>query len=272
VKIIAKVVNHEISERDVSREMLCGGSSAQALKRLIDRCLLLEKAAREGINVSDEEFDIALMEILDEDEPFGLPAGSLQDMDAYEMETLIRRNILIRKYIASLYIDDEPIGESKLQELYDEQIQNFCSEEMVRCSHIFLMGPDALDRITEIRSRISTPEEFNDECRKCSDCPSNECCGDLGFFPRGKLFPEIDEVAFNLKLNEISMPFASPEGFHILMLTDRRCESPIPFADIKDSLAANISQMEREYFLMRHLGDLYEEFKHQIIVFDDVLK
>lgn len=93
-----------------------------------------------------------------------------------------------------------------------------------------------------------------------------------GFFPRGKLFPEIDEVAFNLKLNEISMPFASSEGFHILMLTDRRCKSPIPFADIKDSLAANISQMEREYFLMRHLGDLYEEFKHQIIVFDDVLK
>ena len=68
------------------------------------------------------------------------------------------------------------------------------------------------------------------------------------------------------------MPFASPEGFHILMLTDRRCESPIPFADIKDSLAANISQMERAYFLMRLLGDLYEEFKHPTTEFDDLLK
>lgn len=225
-----------------------------------------------GLSVSDEEFDIALMEILDEDEPFGLPAGSLQDMDAHEMETLLRRNILIRKYIASICTQASQIENAKLKELYDEQIQNFCSEEMVRCSHIFIKGENALERITEIRSRIHSPEDFAAECRRCSDCPSNECCGDLGLFPRGKLFPQIDDVAFELNLNEISMPFASPEGYHILMLTERKCKSPIPFDDIRDSLASHILQMEREYFLMRHLGELYQEFKHQILIFDDVVK
>jgi len=272
VKIIAKVVNHEIFERDITREMACGGSASQALKRLIDRCLLLEKAYRQGLDVSDEEFDIALMEILDEEEPFGLPAGSLQDMDALEMEILIKRNILIRKYIAFLYPEDEPIEETKLKEFYDEQIQNFCCEEMVRCSHIFIKGDDALERITEIRTRIQAPSDFAEECKRCSVCPSNECCGDLGFFPKGKLFPEIDEVAFKLNINEISPPVASPEGYHILMLTERKCKSPIPFEEIKDSLAAHVRQLEKEYSLMRHLAELYEEFKHQIIVFDDVIK
>ncbi len=272
MKIIAKVVNHEISEQDVTREIACGGNGAQALRRLIDRCLLLEKANKKGLAVSDEEFDIALMEILDEDEPFGLPAGSLQDMDAIEMETLIKRNILIRKYIASLFPAEIPIEEAKLRELYDEQIHIFCSEEMVRCSHILIKGDNALDRITEIRARIRNQEDFASECYKCSHCPSNECCGDLGYFPRGKLYPQIDEVAFELQLNEISMPFASPEGYHILMLTERKCKSPIPFDEIKDSLACHILQMEREYFLMRHLSELYEEFKHQILVFDDVVK
>ncbi|MCB5260566.1 MAG: peptidylprolyl isomerase [Candidatus Cloacimonetes bacterium] len=272
MQIIARIVNKEIFDRDVTREMACGGTAVQALKRLVDRCLLLVKAGQIGINVSDEEFDIALMEILDEEEPFGLPPGFLQQMDALEMETLIRRNIIIRKYVSTLYPDDHPIAEDKLKELYDEQIQNFCSEEMVRCSHIFIKGENALQRITEIHSRIKNPQDFANECRSCSDCPSNRCCGDLGYFPRGKLFPEIDKVAFQLKLHEISMPFKSPEGYHILLLTDRKCKTPIPFERIKSSLATNIRQMEREYFLMKHLGDLYNEFKHQIVIFDDALK
>jgi parvulin-like peptidyl-prolyl isomerase len=272
VQIIAKVVSQKIFDKDVVREMACGGSSEQALKRLIDRCLLLEQADRKGLKVSDEEFDIALMEVLDEEEPFGLPAGQLQDMDALEMETLIRRNILIRKYLAGIYPEDRPIEESKLKELYDEQIQNFCSEEMVRCSHILIQGESALERITEIRAQISDPEDFRAYCKDCSYCPSNKCCGDLGYFPKGKLFPEIDEVAFSLKMNEISMPFASPEGYHILMLTDRKCKAPIPFEDIRESLAAQIRQMEREYFLMRHIAELYEEYKEQILVFEDALQ
>jgi parvulin-like peptidyl-prolyl isomerase len=272
VQIIAKVVDIAISQKDLAREKACGGTVEQALKRLVDRCLILKKAELMGFTVSDEEFDIALMEILDEENPFGLPPGSIQDMDAFEMETLIRRNIIIRKYVASICPDNQCIPEEKLSELYKEQISNFCRDEMVRCSHIFIRGDDALDKISKIRESIHSPQDFIEACKACSDCPSNECCGDLGYFPRGKLFPEIDEVAFSLQQGEISQPFKSPEGYHILMLTDRKCASAIPFSEIKDSLSEHIIQMEREYFLMRHISDLYEEFKHQILIYDDALK
>jgi len=225
-----------------------------------------------GFSVSDEEYDVALMEIIDEENPFGLSPGSLQDMDAAEMETLIRRNIIIRKYVTSICPNTKSIPEEKLKELYKEQINNFCREEMVRCSHIFIRGEDALEKIQAIRNRIHNAEDFIKECKECSDCPSSESCGDLGFFPKGKLYPEIDEVAFSLKKGEISQPFKSPEGYHILMLTDRKCESAIPFSEIKDSLSEHLLQMEKEYFIMRHIGELYEEFKNQIVIYDDALK
>ncbi|HCM14726.1 MAG TPA: parvulin peptidyl-prolyl isomerase [Candidatus Cloacimonas sp.] len=270
--IIAKIVKHDITDKDIARELACGGTSEQALKRLIDRCLMLAKADQLGMVVTDEEFDIALMELLDEEEPFGLPAGSLQNMEALEMETLLRNSILIRKYLSTLYPIEQPIEEEKLKELYDEQIQNFCSEEMVRCSHILIKGEDALKRITEIRSHVNNRDDFFRACSYSSECPSNRCCGDLGFFPRGKLFPEIDSVAFNMEIDEISEPFASPEGYHILILTDRKCKAPIPFEEIKSSLAAQILQMEREYILMKHLDELYEEFKSQIKLFEDAVQ
>ena len=272
MQIVAKVVNREISRKDLEREMACGGTEEQALKRLIDRCLLLGKADQLSFSVSDDEFEVALMQLLDEDEPMGLPAGLLQDMNAQEMETLIRRNIIIRKYVASLYPGDMPIPAERIKELYQEQIDKFCCEEMVRCSHILIKGENALERLTVIRSQIHDPDDFKQVCESYSDCPSNKCCGDLGFFPRGRLFSEIEEVAFSMQPGEISMPFESPEGCHILMLTDRKCKCLIPFEDIEESLGTHLGQMEREYFLLRHLAELYEEFSSQILIFDHALK
>lgn len=271
MQIIAKVLNIEIFERDLEREMCCGGDSQRALHRLIDRCLLLVKALQLGYEASDAEFDIALFELLDEEEPFGLPAGSLMKMSAKEMETLLRRNIIIKKYLQSIYPRTD-ISEDKLQALYQEQKESFVCEEMVRCSHIFLSGEKARDRIHEIRKRIHSKEDFLSFCNSCSECPSHKCCGDLGFFPRGKLFPEIDAVAFSLELNEISEPFASPEGYHILMLTDRKPAGPIPFEEIKQSLLAQLKQMEREYYLLHHLSELYQEYKNNIIILNDAYK
>jgi len=272
VQIIARVFSYEISRRDLEREMSCGSTEKQALKRLIDRCLLLGKADLLDFSVSEAEFDIALMQLLDEEEPLGLPPGVLQDMNAQEMESLIRRNIIIRKYVASLYPEKKPISEDKLREFYQEQIDSFHSEEMVRCSHILIKGEGALEKLSKIRAQIKDAEDFDKLCADCSECPSNACCGDLGYFPRGKLYAEIDEVAFAMQPGEISMPFKTPGGYHILMLTDRKSKAPVSFEEIKESLAAHLEQMEREYFVKRHLAELYVEFHSEVLIFDDALK
>ncbi|CAK8991803.1 unnamed protein product [Durusdinium trenchii] len=41
--------------------------------------------------------------------------------------------------------------------------------------------------------------------------------GDLGKVTLGALAPELEEVGFSLSMGEISEPFESPEGFHLLM-------------------------------------------------------
>lgn len=272
MQIVAKVVNLQISAKDIQRELSCGGDAPQALKRLVDRCLILAKAMESGVVVSDEEFDLALLELLDDEQPFGLPPGAIQDMAGEEMEKLLRNNILIRKYLRGIFPAETTLTDDMLRDFYTENPEYFCSEEMVRCSHIFLSGEDAKARIDEIYSKIKSPEDFRALCESCSQCPSSDCCGDLGFFARGQLFKEIEEVAFSLELNEVSKPFASPQGYHILLLTDKRCSCCIPFEEIKDSLAAELKKVEKEYHLKRHLETLREEYRAEIIIFDDAFQ
>lgn len=64
---------------------------------------------------------------------------------------------------------------------------------------------------------------FADAARKYSQAPSAEQAGDIGWFPyRGKMPEEFSREAFALKPGEVSEPFRSRFGVHLVVVTDRR--------------------------------------------------
>jgi len=85
----------------------------------------------------------------------------------------------------------------------------------------------AFERIQAIATRLKKgPERFEEQALKHSECPTALQGGALGDLPRGKLYPELDEVLFNLSVKGISEVVESPLGFHIL-----RCDA-ITEADV----------------------------------------
>jgi hypothetical protein len=275
MQVIAKVFDIEITKRDLERE--CARMKKDttdetmhlALEHLIDRCLLYAKANQCGCEVTDTEYDNALMDLLDQDEPLGLSSDAIQELGADELENLLKRHLMIKKYINFVSEDYVHITPQKLQEFYEEQKEIFLRGECVRCSHILIRhSKDSEQRIKELRSRIHNEAEFNSTSKQCSDCPSNVSCGDLGWFHRGKMINEIDSVAFSMKVGEISQPFQSNYGYHIIMLTDRKEASYIPFEDIKESLSTRLKQIEKEFVLSKHISDLRNQYATEIEIID----
>lgn len=79
------------------------------------------------------------------------------------------------------------------------------------------------NQLLDIRTRVVAGENFAELARKHSDDPSvlsNN--GEMGWVGRGRMVPEYEAVAFRLKPGEISMPFESPFGMHIMQLIERR--------------------------------------------------
>jgi parvulin-like peptidyl-prolyl isomerase len=52
---------------------------------------------------------------------------------------------------------------------------------------------------------------------KHSECPTALQGGVLGLVPRGKLYPELDDVLFSIKAGEISEIVESEIGFHLVL-------------------------------------------------------
>jgi len=271
--IVAKVFDLVITDSEIQNEThkMSEVDSPQerksALNRLIDRYLLLHQAMTTGLSVSDSEFDDALFESLEEMDTAPRDMEQTRNLD---LEEQTRRRVIIRKYVHNYCFKSIEISEQQLLNFYEDQKEVFVIPETVHAAHILVCGsgPDSARKASRIRSEISTQEDFRRVCGTSSDCPSSPRCGDLGWFPRGRMISELEEVAFALRPGQISEAFKSRFGWHILLLIDRKPAQIASFEDVKDSLKARLVHLKREFLLMAHIRDLRNSYKAEIRILD----
>jgi hypothetical protein len=280
MEIVAQVYNWKITKTELDFEENLVKSQFPdaeiseirdyAISRIIDRYLLMNEAINSGICINDDEFEEALLDMM---ELIESPEASVlvnRNGRGEQIEMVVKTNLIVKKYLDSLTNCNFPIDEDKLYKFYLDRKDYFYKDDEVRASHILVKGKDesALCRIREIRDKILTPQDFINLCVNISECPSGTNCGDLGYFPRGRMIPEIERVAYSLQVNEISEPFMTKYGFHILMVTDRKEKTTIPFEQIKDSLRESLVDIEKELTFSRILAEIHSRSKDAITLFE----
>jgi len=101
--------------------------------------------------------------------------------------------------------------------------------EQTKVRHILIIPNEIIDdatakqRLEEAVERIQAGEDFAELAKLMSDDPGsvNEG-GDMGWSNPGTFVREFEEVANNAEINEVSAPFRSQFGWHILEVLGRR--------------------------------------------------
>ncbi|MBC8213434.1 MAG: peptidylprolyl isomerase [Candidatus Marinimicrobia bacterium] len=84
---------------------------------------------------------------------------------------------------------------------------------------------NSLNFLLAIIDSLQSGVDFSILANKYSDDPGSASVGgELGYIRRGLLVKEFEEVAFELGKDEISSPFESPFGYHVVQLMDRQGE------------------------------------------------
>ena len=100
----------------------------------------------------------------------------------------------------------------------------------IHTRHILIMTNEILDsesahkKLQDIRKRIvEDGEDFGAVAKAISDDPGSAAeGGDLGWATRGRFVKDFEDVADTLEENEISEPFKTQFGWHILQLLGKR--------------------------------------------------
>ena len=99
----------------------------------------------------------------------------------------------------------------------------------ISASHILIMHKDSQNSRSELSQEEAKKKiddiyndiknegvKFADAAVLHSNCPSGQSGGSLGEFTKGMMVKAFEEVAFSLDIEQISKPFESEFGFHIV--------------------------------------------------------
>jgi peptidyl-prolyl cis-trans isomerase SurA len=201
------------------------------LNNLIEMKLQLQEARRMNLDVNASEIDGAVEEIKTK---YSLTEETL--MNSLKAEGLtpedyrarLSDQILLQKVINYAVRNNIVVSDKEIEQYYNDNIGLFDAEGKIRISQIFFALPrdsaqkEAVEaKAREISQRISSGEDFAKLAREFSEDPSRAFGGDLGYISRGSALKEIDDAAAALKKGEVSSPFWSLAGLHIIKLEDR---------------------------------------------------
>lgn len=101
--------------------------------------------------------------------------------------------------------------------------------DQVKVRHILVTPNEIIDdetakqRLNDALAKIANGEDFGEIAKLLSDDPgSANSGGDMGWTDPGTFVPEFDEVVNGAEIGEISEPFRSRFGWHIVEVLDRR--------------------------------------------------
>lgn len=130
-------------------------------------------------------------------------------------------------------------NQQNLQAAYEENISKYNRPEEVKARHILIKGEDqkSLDKIKAIKAKVNT-KNFSQLASKESEDPTGKTNGgDLGWFSAGRMVPEFEQVAFKMKIGEISEPIKTQFGYHLIYVEGKKAAQVKKLEDVKHELA-----------------------------------
>jgi peptidyl-prolyl cis-trans isomerase SurA len=131
-----------------------------------------------------------------------------------------------RKQLANPYLTDKKVSESLMQEAYQRMkteingghILLFCNENASSADTLA-----AYNKLIDLRKRALKGENFDSLASKYSEDPSAKKQGSkLGWFTVFQMVYPFENSAYKTNKGEISMPFRTQFGYHILKVIDKR--------------------------------------------------
>jgi len=234
-KTLVVVNGTEITERDLRTMMLSRGvpESLRAtvrpvlIERLIDDQLMREFLDGRKVTAPKVLLDRAVQRVEQSFRKKGLkPKEELKKLGLDEAS--LRRKLAL-PIAWNMYAKDN-IDDREIRAQFTKHRARYDGTRL-RARQIVLKLPkdaaamrQSVEKLDALRRDIvAGKHSFEAAAKKHSAAPSKNNGGDVGFFAfRGNMPREIAQVAFSLKGDEISQPFVTQFGVHLLQITARK--------------------------------------------------
>jgi len=178
------------------------------------------------------------------------------DFDAALIEVELhefKKQILISRYFET-YLNDK-VDEQAIQNYYNMHPEEF-QREKIKVAHVLIRTHDkmseaerqaALTRAQEAYSKANAGMLFADAAKQYSDDTiSAKQGGELGWISKGAIDPVFSAKVFEAKAGDITQPFKSAFGFHVVKILEDPQVIKTPFDTVKGDIRYRLRQQAKQ--------------------------
>lgn len=288
-EIIAKVNDHPIllseykhnldilrqelsqNEKGLDLEAAFNEQAKNVLRDLIDRQLLVQKAADLGIKVDADvvkrldsirrQMKLPSMEALEQ-------AVEKQGMNYADFKENIRENILTQQVISREVGSRIEVTPAAIKAYYDKHKQELARPEGVHIQQILISTegkpaaqiPALRKKAEEVLAKArKSGQNFGELAKEYSDDPTAANGGDAGFFQRGDMASEVESVAYSLKKDQISNIIRTKYGFLIIKLLEHTRAGVPTLAEAETAIHERLYYQKIQPALRKYLTKLRQD-------------
>jgi len=222
-----------------------------ALEKLLARELIYLEALANGIvatvaEVEDEQQRLIANFPSTEEFFATLAKTGISPSDHFRM---LRQDLTVNRF-SDRHLGEPPEPEPQaIEQAWQEQQGRLRRPERLRAAHLLVRDPGgkseaARERCTALAEQ-TTPENFAEQARQYSACPSAAAGGDLGWFRRGDMAPGFEALAFSLPVGAIGGPVATQFGWHLILVLEREEARPLTRQEALPQLRRRLAEAGR---------------------------
>lgn len=238
------------------------------LGELIRRQILVAEAGKRGLKVSDAEVETAYAEKLKRfQQEMKKPDGAVPSEEDV-LKTAGQTRQEARESLRRQLIEDKmasEIAKEKAVKVTDKDVSEFFTKKpelfkragQMHLNQILIVpkgGPKSDEetwKATEetakkARARILAGEKFDAVARDMSQSPDAAKGGDMGMMPAEQLPPFFVSIAKAMKPGDVSEPFRSPYGVHVVRLVETADSKDVTLDEAKPKIRTMLEQMRRD--------------------------
>ena len=231
-----KTMEYESAEQvkqmsDAERAKIFKANEAEFLDRLIDMRLQIQEANNLGITVSTEEVAEAVGNIK---KKYSLTDKSFEEslrkegMTFDEYKRKLSDQMLISHFVNKQIRQKVVVSGEEVNKYLEASGESAIAEESFRIKQIFMKIPKdeqgrplVEEKAAMIMERLRAGEDFSSLAKEYSEDASAKLGGDLGSVKKNQMAKEFIEVLSSMKAGDVSRPFWTGTGLHIIKLEDK---------------------------------------------------
>jgi peptidyl-prolyl cis-trans isomerase SurA len=209
-------------------------NEAEFLSKMIDMKLQLQEAKNLGFRISPGDLSEAIENIK---KKYSMNDSALREslkregLTFEEYEERLSEQMLINQFVNRQIRNRIVVSDAEVQKYLKEKEEEFYCGDTFRLRQIFIKMPkdqNETDRkqVEEkaylIIQKIQEGAEFSRLAREYCEDASRNTGGDLGYVKKDILAQEFIDVLSEMQVGDVSSPFWTSQGLHIIRLEDKK--------------------------------------------------